>query len=231
MRSLIVIFVFYAQVSLGNSQSFVFTVKSFNQSTMSNIPWGQGRPSSFESVPKSLLRCLSEVSFTHRLAPRTNLYSLGTIVVNNDLVEDLREIFLELYSEPLFGISMVAPIHYFQWDDDQSMRSNNTSGFNYRYINGTRRLSNHSKGRAIDINPRVNPWVNNAGTRMYPANGSVDPDEPGSLVPGSSAHHLVEAFTSRGWEWGGDWNSFKDYQHFEKKIRYPGDKYCESPWE
>lgn len=24
------------------------------------------------------------------------------------------------------------------------------------------------------------------------------------------------AFTKRGWTWGGDWNTKKDYQHFEK---------------
>ncbi|HAX73596.1 MAG TPA: hypothetical protein DCY20_08730, partial [Firmicutes bacterium] len=28
-----------------------------------------------------------------------------------------------------------------------------------------------------------------------------------------------EAFVSRGWTWGGDWNSLKDYQHFEKKLK------------
>jgi len=30
---------------------------------------------------------------------------------------------------------------------------NNTSGFNYRKITGTDKLSTHSFGRAIDINP------------------------------------------------------------------------------
>ncbi|MDU6249150.1 MAG: M15 family metallopeptidase [Paeniclostridium sordellii] len=25
-----------------------------------------------------------------------------------------------------------------------------------------------------------------------------------------------EAFIKRGWTWGGDWKSLKDYQHFEK---------------
>jgi hypothetical protein len=27
----------------------------------------------------------------------------------------------------------------------------------------------------------------------------------------------VLAFTSRGWRWGGDWRTPKDYQHFEKR--------------
>ena len=25
---------------------------------------------------------------------------------------------------------------------------------------------------------------------------------------------VVSAFASIGWEWGGDWRSLKDYQHF-----------------
>ena len=29
---------------------------------------------------------------------------------------------------------------------------------------------------------------------------------------------LVREFKIRGWSWGGDWRSVKDYQHFEKKI-------------
>jgi hypothetical protein len=29
----------------------------------------------------------------------------------------------------------------------------------------------------------------------------------------------VRSFTARGWEWGGDWRSLKDYQHFEKPQR------------
>ena len=31
----------------------------------------------------------------------------------------------------------------------------------------------------------------------------ITPDEP-----------AVRAFASIGWEWGGDWSTLKDYQHF-----------------
>jgi hypothetical protein len=27
---------------------------------------------------------------------------------------------------------------------------------------------------------------------------------------------VVRIFTDRGWRWGGDWHTPKDYQHFEK---------------
>lgn len=27
---------------------------------------------------------------------------------------------------------------------------------------------------------------------------------------------VTDAFDSRGWTWGGDWNSLEDWMHFEK---------------
>jgi peptidoglycan L-alanyl-D-glutamate endopeptidase CwlK len=35
-----------------------------------------------------------------------------------------------------------------------------------------------------------------------------------------SPHHktVVDYFKSKGYEWGGDWNSFKDYPHFQKAF-------------
>lgn len=221
---------FYS-ISVFAQSSFESNVKKFDTSSMGSIPWGEGRPASIDSVPKNLLNCLSEVSFTHRLAPFTDDVATGKIVVNNDLVADLVEIFEGLFKDPTFSMTLATPIDHFNWNDDLSMEADNTSGFNFRYISGTKKLSNHSKGRAIDVNPRVNPWVNNAGTKMFPENGSVSINEPGSLLPGAKAHHLVALFKERGFEWGGDWTSFKDYQHFEIKISYPGSKYCEAPWE
>src|SRR5690606_35479001 len=32
---------------------------------------------------------------------------------------------------------------------------------------------------------------------------------------------VVEYFKSKGWNWGGDWRSFKDYPHFEKTFGNP----------
>lgn len=44
-------------------------------------------------------------------------------------------------------------------EDNRSMEANNSSCFNFRLVPGTRKLSNHSKGLAIDINPLYNPYV------------------------------------------------------------------------
>jgi len=207
---------------------YSFEVYPFNEVLLESIPWGQGRPKSSSQMSPNLKACLSDIHFTYRVAPYSDLFHTGVITVNNDLIDDLREIFKELYDEPSFSMGLVAPIYNFDWDDQKSMWSNNTSGFNYRYISGTKKLSNHSKGRALDINPRVNPLVTKSGN-LDPQNGSINPNEPGSLLPGSPSHYLVNSFKKRGWIWGGDWKNFKDYQHFEKRISYPGSKYCQHP--
>jgi hypothetical protein len=70
--------------------------------------------------------------------------------------------------------------------------------------------SNHAYGRAIDVNPIENPYLN--GGRVIPSAGAAYTDRrdvrPGMAVPGSA---LVEAFAAVGWGWGA---SFRDYQHF-----------------
>lgn len=38
--------------------------------------------------------------------------------------------------------------------------------------------------------------------------------DPGMLHDGDPA---VRVFTDRGWRWGGDWRTPKDYQHFERR--------------
>ena len=80
----------------------------------------------------------------------------GQLVVHTELAADVKQIFKELL-EIRFPIERMVPAVGYDWDDDKSMADNNTSAFNYRLIYGTNRLSNHSYGRAIDINPVQNP--------------------------------------------------------------------------
>jgi hypothetical protein len=69
---------------------------------------------------------------------------------------------------------------------------------------------------AIDINPVQNPYLR--GDTIWPAAGVAYLDRgdvrPGMIVPGCVVY---QAFTSRGWTWGGHWRSPVDYHHFERR--------------
>ncbi|WP_082961838.1 M15 family metallopeptidase [Mycobacterium sp. 852002-51152_SCH6134967] len=140
----------------------------------------------------------------------------GELVVHEDLVPEVIEIFEEL-REARYPIGkMRTPDDYPGAEDELSMRDNNTSAFNCRDIPGSGNWSHHAYGRAIDINPLINPYIDNAGD-LQPANAAPYLDrtriDPGLLHAGDPA---VRVFTDRGWTWGGDWQNPKDYQHFEK---------------
>ncbi|QQS38131.1 MAG: M15 family metallopeptidase [Ignavibacteriales bacterium] len=136
----------------------------------------------------------------------------GQLVVHKKLVNDIRKIF-QLIKNEKFPVSKVIPIVKYKWSDNESMLDNNTSAFNYRLVAGTNRMSNHSYGKAIDINPFLNPHIKND---IYSPKGSeYNTEKPGTI---GSNHFLVTEFKKLGWEWGGDWTSLKDYQHFEKKF-------------
>jgi DNA integrity scanning protein DisA with diadenylate cyclase activity len=134
----------------------------------------------------------------------------GQILIHKDLANDVIEIF-KVIKEKKFAISKVIPIIKYNWSDENSMKDNNTSAFNYRYVKGTSQLSSHAFGRAIDINPKFNPQIINKNT--FPANAKYDVTVMGTILADS---FLVKEFKKRGWQWGGFWKKNKDYQHFEK---------------
>ncbi len=135
----------------------------------------------------------------------------GQLVMHKELAAEVKELFAELIALQ-FPIQKVVPIVAYDWDDEASMADNNASAFNYRLILGTDRLSNHSFGRALDINPLQNPYFARDG-KVHPVQARYEPLAPGTLTHGSAP---VEAFKKRGWTWGGDWKVPIDYQHFEK---------------
>ena len=98
------------------------------------------------------------------------------------------------------------------------MAANNTSSINYREVTGGKKLSNHGLGFAIDINPLLNPYIKNELT--LPIGSVYNPEKSGTLT---ADHIVVKTFLKLGWEWGGNWQSLKDYQHFEKILKT---EYC-----
>ena len=106
-------------------------------------------------------------------------------------------------------------------DDYRLMAENISSGFNYRQIAGTDKLSLHAYGLAFDINPVQNPYIHKLDNKIVvdPPGAKYDPAESGALA---NDHRLVQFLTKRGWVWGGSWTLEKtgrvDYQHFEKPL-------------
>src|SRR4030065_1425014 len=135
----------------------------------------------------------------------------GQIIINSELEDDVGEIFA-LIEKLKFPIGSVIPIVTYGWQDGESMAANNTSGFNYRIIEGTTKLSLHSFGRAVDINPVQNPVTYPNGL-IAPQGAVYNRQKKGAFT---LANPIVQEFLKRGWHWGGNFEQPKDYHHFEK---------------
>lgn len=137
-------------------------------------------------------------------------FHTGQIVMDAETGPDIQLVFEEL-ADREFPIVSVIPIVAFRWSDALSMRANNTSGYNYRFIAGTRRLSLHGHGRACDLNPFFSPCVENG--RVRPKGACYDPRVPGTVVP-----WVVRIFRRHGFLWGGHWGNPRDYHHFYRPL-------------
>ena len=135
----------------------------------------------------------------------------GQIVVDARLEDDIYEIF-QLIERLKFPVGKAIPIAAYHWEDGDSMADNNSSGFNFRVIADTHKLSLHSFGRAVDINPVQNPVIYPAGI-IAPAGALYRPHNSGTFT---TNHPVVQEFIKRGWHWGGNFEQPKDYHHFEK---------------
>lgn len=136
----------------------------------------------------------------------------GQLVIHKEIKNDIIELF-DLIKNKKFPIEKVIPIVKYNWSDSASMADNNTSAFNYRNVSGTKNLSKHAFGKAIDINPVQNPYKSKSGI-LSPRNATYDKRKAGTLT---SDNEIVKFLISRGWEWGGNYKSIKDWHHFAIK--------------
>lgn len=143
----------------------------------------------------------------------------GELICNAAIAQDLVEIFHELYRNE-YRIEEVKLIDEYDGDDNLSMADNNTSCFNYRNVPGSTSLSKHALGRAVDVNPLYNPYItyNEDGSEnILPENATDYADRSKKFPYKIDEDDLCyKLFTEHGFVWGGNWNSCKDYQHFQK---------------
>ena len=164
---------------------------------------------------------LLHYNFEHKI-------QVGELIVNQEIVPDVIDIFMKLFQEEYEIQSMYLVDNYWpenaegkDWNalankaDYNSIEVNNTSAFNYRMQTGGGKLSRHAMGCAVDLNPQQNPYVlkgkcahQNAYVYM-----NREIDDPHVIKTGDFCYSL---FVAKGFEWGGEWKSLKDYQHFEK---------------
>src|SRR5205823_3947645 len=151
--------------------------------------WRPGCP-----VPLADLRYLQMTYYGFDGAAHT-----GEMVAHAEQASTIVSVFRRLYTGR-FPIYRMRLVDDYAGSDARSMEADNTSAFNCRPTTGGTAWSEHSYGRAIDINPIQNPYL--AGSTVQPTAGFAyltrAPLRKGMIDPAVRA-----AFAGAGWYWGG----------------------------
>src|SRR5574343_181368 len=115
----------------------------------------------------------------------------GVLEVHKDVKDEVLNIFNEL-KDINFPIFQIKTVDNYEFDDEKSVIANNTSGYNFRFVKGTTKLSDHAVGLAIDINPKQNPWVHPSALNLFKG-------EKGTIELGDD---IINIFSKYGWSWG-----------------------------
>lgn len=141
----------------------------------------------------------------------------GEMICNAKIADDLLEIFKKLFAAS-YPIEKIRLIDEYDADDELSMRDNNSSCFNFRFVSFTNRISRHGYGLAVDINPLYNPYIKTVdGRKVIAPDNSADYEDREKIFPYKiTADDLCcRLFREKNFLWGGDcWDDEKDYQHF-----------------
>ena len=153
---------------------------------------------------------------------------VGEMIVNRRISDIVLTMLARLFEARYQIKSFKLVDDYFETDEDdrnvvdtRSIADNNSYAFFYRKIYGTDHLSNHSSGYAIDINPRENPYLPFRNGKYDYSNLTPEEIEYLTHREEGKKHVIVHSdlvyqlFDQNGFEWGGDWPTTKDYQHFE----------------
>ncbi|MFP4072499.1 MAG: M15 family metallopeptidase [Actinomycetota bacterium] len=141
----------------------------------------------------------------------------GEMIVNAAVAEDVVEVFRKLY-DARFPIESMRVIRLEEVDDHPTGDWNETTSFVCRPAVGSTNWSYHAYGLAIDVNPFHNPYVK--GDLVIPELASAYVDREYERVGMIHEGDVVtEAFAEAGWEWGGNWDTLKDWMHFSTTGR------------
>jgi hypothetical protein len=145
----------------------------------------------------------------------------GHLIVNADTAASVARIFSRLF-EARFPIRRMQGVERYDGDTLRSLRADNTSAYNCRradQINAPFSASPHANGRAVDINPRENPWMDLRCDCWSPsARHAARTPGPGKVRKGGI---VWRAFVGEGWVWQNI--DVPDYMHFD--TGYPSRPY------
>lgn len=145
----------------------------------------------------------------------------GELICNEYIAQDLVEIFYELYRNE-YQLDKVLLADEYDGDADAAREDNNSFCFYSTQAGENSTLSRHASGLALDINPCYNPLITyeEDGSRtITPASAADYADRTGSFPYKIDEDDLCyKLFVRHGFTWGGNRNSDKAYQHFQKNM-------------
>ncbi len=156
-----------------------------------------------------------------------NKQHLGELIVHKQVANETVDIFKRLYNAHFPIEKMILPenivgnkkfnspvdmMNYIEAEDD-------TSAFFCRIdTQSPKKLSPHSFGIAVDINPFFNPAIIAQG-KAEPANASKYLDRNAQHIGMINEGDFVfTTFLNHGWIWGGFFSNGVDYMHFQKLM-------------
>jgi hypothetical protein len=146
---------------------------------------------------------------------------LGHLIVRSDTAASTARIFTRLFQMRL-PIRRMEGVEAFGGDVNKSLRADNTSAYNCRragQINAPFTQSPHANGRAVDINPVENPWMDPRCRCWSPSGRHASRTEgPGKILKRDPVWRLFDA---EGWLWQNI--DVPDYMHFD--TGYPSRPY------
>jgi hypothetical protein len=141
----------------------------------------------------------------------------GELIVHKSATKAMVQVFGRLH-EIRYPIEELRVISMADMDAEPTGDGNVSAAFACRKKVSGRSWSEHSYGKAIDLNPFQNPYLK--GQLVVPQLAAAYLDRghhrPGMIQPGDE---VVRAFAAIGWQWGGDWTSAKDWMHFSVNGR------------
>jgi hypothetical protein len=178
-------------------------IDAATRAEMIGSSWQEGCPVAIADLRLLRLDYLGFDDLVHR----------GRLIVHEAEARPIRRVFRTLFYAR-YPIRRMRLVDAYGGSDDRSMAADNTSAFNCRHVGGpSSPWSMHAYGKAVDVNPVENPYVQ--GSYVSPPAGESYVDRSRhakGMIHGGD--RVVRAFAAEGWKWGGYWTSPIDYQHF-----------------